>query len=102
MTRAVALVPLLVLVSAGPAAWGQPGSKASAAASQRERMTTCNTAASARTLKGQARQTFMSACLSGKSNQTTLMKVCNAQATQDKLTADARKSYVSSCLKSSS
>ncbi len=62
----------------------------------------CNTNASARGLKGDARQTYMSACLGGNTDQTTIMKVCNAQAGQDKLTGDARKSYMSVCLKSTS
>lgn len=71
-----------------------------AQAAQQERMKSCNANASGRTLKGDARQTYMSACLSGKSDQPTMMKVCNAQAGQDKLAGDARKSYMSSCLKS--
>ncbi len=65
-------------------------------------MASCNADASQRDLKGEARQSYMSACLSGKLNQNTLMKVCNGQATQDKLTSDARKTYLSTCLKKSS
>jgi hypothetical protein len=74
----------------------------SAQLTQQERMKTCNADASARKFKGQARQDYMSACLSGKASQTNLMKVCNEQATQDKLSTDARKSYVSACLKKTS
>lgn len=74
---------------------------ASAQTSQQQLMTTCNATASQRSLKGDARKGYMSACLSGKANQTTLMKVCNAQATQDKLSADARRAYVNGCLKKS-
>ena len=73
----------------------------SAQAAQQELMKTCNADASRRGFKGQARQDYMSACLSGKANQNTLMKACNAQATQDKLTADTRKNYVNGCLKKS-
>ena len=51
-------------------------------------MTTCNADASQRNLKGDARQNYMSSCLSGKMSQTTLMKVCNAEATQEKLTSE--------------
>ena len=73
-----------------------------AQAAQQQRMTTCNAEASQRNLKGDARQSYMSACLSGKMNQTTLMKVCNAEATQDKMTSDDRKAYLATCLKKSS
>ena len=83
-----------------PAATAAPPGAAAAQPSQQDRMKTCNATASDKSLKGDARKTFMSACLSGKNNQTTLMTVCNAQAGQDKLTADARKSYMSSCLSS--
>lgn len=69
--------------------------------SQQQRMKDCNAGASARTLKGDARKEYMSACLAGKADQQTMMKVCNDQATQDKLNADKRKSYMSHCLKKS-
>jgi hypothetical protein len=65
-------------------------------------MTSCNGTASDRNLKGAARQSYMSACLSGKTTPATMMKVCNAQASQDKLSADERRGYLSSCLKTSS
>lgn len=64
-------------------------------------MRTCNATASERSLKAAARQTFMSACLGGKSDPQTMMRVCNAQASQDHLTGDARRSYMSTCLKTS-
>jgi hypothetical protein len=64
-------------------------------------MANCNAEASQRNLNGDARKSYMSACLSGKMSQTTLMKVCNGQATQDKLSSDARKSYLGTCLKKS-
>jgi psiF repeat len=51
--------------------------------------------------KGDARQTYMSFCLSGKMSQSTLMKICNAEATQEKLTSDDRKAYLATCLKKS-
>lgn len=69
--------------------------------SQQQRMKDCNAGASARTLKGDARKTYMSACLAGKADQPTMMKVCNEQATQDKLSSDQRKTYVNHCLKKS-
>ncbi len=72
-----------------------------AQAAQQQRMTTCNADASQRSLKGDARQNYMSACLGGKMSQTTLMKVCNAEATQEKMTSDDRKTYLATCLKKS-
>jgi len=66
---------------------------------QQNRMRSCNGAASARTLKGDARQTFMSSCLAGKTDPNLMMKACNAQASQDKITGDTRRNYMSACLK---
>jgi hypothetical protein len=88
-------------VAAFPALAQQPKAPTPAQAAQQQRMTSCNADAFQRNFKGSARQSFMSACLSGKMNQTTLMKVCNAQASQDKLSSAARKTYVSSCLSKS-
>ncbi len=62
-------------------------------------MRSCNGAASERTLKGDARNTFMSSCLAGKTNPNLMMKACSAQASQDKKTGDVRRSYMSACLK---
>jgi hypothetical protein len=93
---ALALVTLAA-IGAAPAQRTKPPSPAQEA--QQQRMATCNTEASQRELKRDARQSYMSACLGGKMNQTTLMKVCNAEATQDKMTADARKAYLATCLK---
>jgi hypothetical protein len=76
--------------------------------SQQERMTLCNKQAGAQKLTGDARKTFMSECLSGKTTSSTTltpqqqkMKDCNATATVQNLTSDARKSFMSSCLKGS-
>lgn len=74
--------------------------------SQQTRMTGCNSQASAQKLSGDARKTFMSDCLSGKTTAATpmtpqeRMKACNAQAGAKNLAGDARKSFMSSCLKS--
>jgi len=73
-----------------------------AQAAQQQRMTSCNEEAGQRNLSGDARKSYMTACLSGKMSQTTLMKVCNNQATQEKLSSDARKTYLGTCLKKSS
>lgn len=83
-----------------PAAFAQNTKPPSPAqVEQQQRMATCNTEAGQRNLSGDARKSYMSACLGGKMNQTTLMKVCNSQATQDKLSSDARKTYLGTCLK---
>ena len=66
---------------------------------QQNRMRSCNGAASTRSLKGDARQTFMSSCLAGKTDPNLMMKACNAQASQDKITGDTRRNYMSACLK---
>ncbi len=68
---------------------------------QQQRMSSCNPEASQRELKGDAWQTYISACLGGKMSQTTLMKLCDTQVSQDELASDNRKIYVSSCLKKS-
>jgi hypothetical protein len=77
---------------------------AHAQTSQQQLMTTCNAQAGAQKLTGDARKTFMSSCLSGKSTKTLTpqqqkMTTCNAQAGSQKLTGDARKQFMSTCLK---
>lgn len=72
---------------------------------QQNLMKTCNTQASDQKLLGDARKTFMSNCLSGKSAKTLTpqqqkMQSCNAQAGVQKLSGDSRKQFMSSCLKS--
>ena len=73
---------------------------------QQELMKTCNADAGARNLSGDARKTFMSDCLSGKttpaagsSTPQERMKSCNTSANDRKLDGDARKTFMSSCLK---
>jgi hypothetical protein len=75
---------------------------------QQERMKACNTQAGTQHLTGDARKTFMSNCLAGKTSgsgsttgnsQQQLMKSCNAQAGTQHLTGDARKAFMSTCLK---
>lgn len=77
---------------------------------QQERMRTCNTDAHTRDLAGDARRTFMSDCLAGRSApaaaapspaqaaQRERMTTCNAEATTQKLAAEARRSFMSDCL----
>lgn len=74
---------------------------------QQQRMSQCNAQASAKTLKGDARKTWMSSCLKGETAadgkaltaQQQKMKDCNAQATQKTLKGDERKTFMSACLK---
>ena len=68
--------------------------------SQQNKMTSCNADASAKTLKGDERKAFMSACLKAKpSTPQERMKTCNATATTQALKGDARKTFMSECLK---
>ena len=83
---AVAMI-LTTSLSALPAAGQQTNP-------QQERMKVCNKQAGDQKLTGDARKTFMSECLSGKTTS-------NATATVQNLTSDARKSFMSSCLKGS-
>jgi psiF repeat len=82
---------------------------ADAQTAQQTLMKTCNTQASAQKLAGDARKSFMSDCLSGKTPSASTgsaptspqerMKSCNAQAGAQKLAGDARKQFMSTCLK---
>lgn len=81
-----------------------------ATTAQQELMKTCNATATGQSLKGDARQGFMSDCLSGKTSAKIgakieakpmtpqeRMKACNTQASGKK--GDERKTFMSSCLK---
>ena len=74
-----------------------------AATAQQNKMTSCNADASAKTLKGDERKAFMSACLkakpAGAATQQEKMKTCNATAGTQALKGDARKAFMSDCLK---
>jgi hypothetical protein len=72
--------------------------------SQQDRMKSCNAQAGTQNLSGDARKTFMSNCLSGKTAAAKMtpqerMKACNSQAGTKSLSGDARKSFMASCLK---
>ena len=79
------------------------GSQAFAATAQQEKMKTCNADASAKTLKGDERKSFMSTCLKATpapaATQQDKMKTCNADASTQALKGDARKTFMSTCLK---
>ena len=101
MLRFVSTFSVVVALASWPAFAQTTKPPSPAQAAQQQRMATCNEEAGQRNLSGDARKSYMSACLSGKMSQTTLMKVCNNQATQDKLSSDARKTYLGTCLKKS-
>ena len=65
-------------------------------------MKMCNVQANDQALKGGARKTFMSGCLSGKTSglneQQKRMKTCNARANGQALKGDPRKAFMSTCL----
>ncbi|MFK7701855.1 PsiF family protein [Pseudomonas caspiana] len=72
-----------------------------AATAQQNKMTTCNADATAQSLKGDQRKSFMSNCLKASTPQTQQQKMttCNATATTQALKGDARKAFMSDCLK---
>lgn len=74
---------------------------------QQQRMRDCNAQATAKTIKGDERKTYMSACLKGEdatkakgiTPQQQKMRECNAKATEQSLKGDDRKKFMSACLK---
>ncbi|MHC8316419.1 PsiF family protein [Pseudomonas sp. LB3P31] len=80
-----------------------------AATAQQNKMTTCNADATAKSLKGDERKTYMSTCLKAApaanddakalTPQQEKMKTCNATAATQALKGDARKAFMSECLK---
>ena len=78
---------------------------AAAEAVRQAKMKTCNTAASAKGLKGDAHKEFMKTCLSAggeaaaaKPTQQEKMKTCNKVASEKGLKGADRKSFMQSCL----
>jgi len=95
--KTIALSLAVALLAAGPAL----------AATQQEKMKTCNADATKKDLKGDARKKFMSECLSAAapepakkelSSSQERMKTCNADAKTKNLAGDARKKFMSDCL----
>ncbi|WP_277961594.1 PsiF family protein [Pseudomonas sp. RIT-To-2] len=77
-----------------------------AATAQQNKMTTCNADATAKSLKGDERKTYMSTCLKATpaatktlTPQQQKMTTCNADAKTQNLSGDARKTFMSTCLK---
>jgi hypothetical protein len=88
---------------------GPPKKEPSAAQKkQQERMKDCNEKAGAKKMEGDARKSYMSACLKGQDPaakgekmgaQQSKMKTCNKEAGDKKLKGDDRKKFMSECLK---
>jgi hypothetical protein len=111
LQRKISLVLALVLVTAlvVPAIAQDTTKQPSAAqAAQQQKMKDCNAQATAKSLKGDERKTFMSSCLSGtpaaapaKMTQQEKMTACNKEAAAKNLKGDDRKTFMSTCLSGS-
>ena len=96
-------LPLLAALAIGPAAAQQ------ALTAPQERMKACNAEAGTKALAGEARQRFMSDCLSTsaapapapQTAQQEKMKTCNADAAARNLSGEPRQKFMSSCLSGS-
>src|SRR5262245_50075188 len=76
-----------------------PAAGWSAITPQQQRMKDCNADASAKSLKGPDRSTFMKTCLAArKESQQEKMKTCNQEATAKSLKGYDRKHFMSTCL----
>jgi len=98
MYRKLLLAACLALPLAGHAADDKKPT------AQQEKMTACNKDASAKNLKGEERNKFMSTCLSAKpepATQQEKMTACNKDASAKNLKGDDRKAFMSKCLSSS-
>ncbi|MGU3658483.1 PsiF family protein [Methylobacterium fujisawaense] len=100
---------LIAVVLATPALAQTPAAApakepSAAQAAQRDRMTSCNADAGSKNLRGSARKSFMSDCLSGKPTkaltpQQAKMGSCNKDASAKGLKGADRRSFMSTCLK---
>ena len=104
------LASAALLGLSGASAFAQLAAPSAAQTAQQQRMTDCNATAKTRSLSGDGRKQFMSACLAGKADSTQSaaapvtqqqrMKDCNAEAGTKKLAGDQRRSFMSTCLSS--
>jgi hypothetical protein len=85
----IALLLAASVVFTSPACYAQQSTQSTPNAHEK-RIKTCDTQASSKKLTGDARESFMSECLS---------RLCNRQASNRHLSGGARKSFVSNCLK---
>jgi hypothetical protein len=97
-------LPILAALAITPAAAQQAQTAPTA---PQERMKACNAEAGAKSLNGEARQRFMSDCLSTSAAtpaqpqltaQQERMKSCNADAAARNLNGEARQRFMNSCL----
>ncbi|MDO9707319.1 PsiF family protein [Paracraurococcus lichenis] len=108
--RGAALAALAagLFLAAGPALaqTAPPAEAQRALTAPQQRMQGCNAEAGRKSLAGEARQKFMSDCLSGNTTeaqpaltaQQERMKTCQAEATTRNLSGEARQRYVNGCL----
>jgi hypothetical protein len=101
----IAALCCLMLVASPLAVAQEKKAPTEAQKKQQERMKTCNERAGDR--KGDARKSFMSACLKGEDTQASpkqkaqqdRMTDCNKRAGDKKLAGEERKKFMSTCLK---
>lgn len=94
MRKMTLLLAIIAVALAGPG---------HAETTQQQKMKTCNAEATQKSLKGDDRKTFMSQCLSSKTEsesakltpQQEKMKQCNVDATSQGLKGTARKTFMS-------
>jgi hypothetical protein len=113
LQRKISLMLGLVLLAAVavPALAQDTKQPSAAQAAQQQKMKDCNAQATAKSLKGDERKTFMSSCLSASGNPTAAvspkmtqqekMTACNKEATAKNLKGDERKTFMSTCLSGS-
>ena len=110
LQRKISLVLALAMLAALalPVMAQETKQPSAAQAAQQQKMKDCNAQATAKSLKGDERKTFMSSCLSAtpaatpaKTTQQQKMTDCNAQATAKNLKGDDRKAFMSTCLSGS-
>jgi len=104
----VVLAVVMLVALALPALAQDTKQPSAAQAAQQQKMKDCNAQAATKDLKGDARKTFMSSCLSGtpaaapaKMTQQEKMTACNKDAAAKNLKGDERKSFMSTCLSGS-
>jgi hypothetical protein len=110
LQRKISFVLALVMLAAVavPTLAQDTKQPSAAQAAQQQKMKDCNAQATAKSLKGDERKTFMSSCLSGtaaappaKMTQQEKMTACNKEATAKSLKGDDRKAFMSTCLSGS-
>jgi hypothetical protein len=110
LQRKISLMLAVVMFAAValPSVAQETKQPSAAQAAQQQKMKDCNAEATAKSLKGDARKTFMSSCLSGtpaaapaKMTQQEKMTACNKEAAAKNLKGDDRKTFMSTCLSGS-